>query len=82
VLKLGGRPKGDHVTHFLCWIERPIARNLIWKCSYTNDTIERGRMMCVSIAMDGNKQERKQLFVEHKTLKWARVNNAFPKGSP
>jgi hypothetical protein len=32
--------------------------------------------------MDGNKQERKQLIVECKALKWAKANSAFPKGSP
>jgi hypothetical protein len=25
VLKFGGKPKGDHATHFLSWMERPIA---------------------------------------------------------
>jgi hypothetical protein len=35
----------------------------------------------MSSTMDGNKQERKQLTVEHKVLKWAKANNA-PKGSP
>jgi len=24
-LKYGGRPKGDHATHFYGWINRPIA---------------------------------------------------------
>jgi hypothetical protein len=32
-------------------------------------------------AMDGNKQERKQLVIEHKTLKWIKMNNVFPRGS-
>jgi len=25
VLKSGGKPEGDHATHFLGWMERPIA---------------------------------------------------------
>jgi len=33
VLKFGCKPKGDHVTHILSWIERPIARSSVWKCS-------------------------------------------------
>ncbi len=45
VLKSGGRPKGDHATHFLGWIKRPIAWSSIYKCSYTHDTIEKGPMM-------------------------------------
>ena len=28
VLKFGGKPKGDHATHFKGWMEKPIARNL------------------------------------------------------
>ncbi len=54
LLKLGDMLEGDHVTHFLSWIERSIAQNSVWKCSYGNDTIERGPMMRVSFAMDGN----------------------------
>jgi len=30
VLKLGGRLEGDHVTHLLGWIGRPITWNSIW----------------------------------------------------
>jgi len=45
VLKFGGMLKGDHAMHFLGWIKRPIARSLVWKCSYAYDTIERGPMM-------------------------------------
>jgi hypothetical protein len=45
ILKSGGRPEGDHATHFLGWIEIPIALNLVWKCSYPDDTIERGLIM-------------------------------------
>ncbi len=33
VLKYGGRPQGDHATHFLNWIKRPIAQSSVWKCS-------------------------------------------------
>lgn len=29
VLEFGGRPKGDYVTHFCSWIERPITHNLV-----------------------------------------------------
>ncbi len=29
VLKFDGRPEGDHGTHFLGWIERPIVWNLV-----------------------------------------------------
>jgi hypothetical protein len=43
VSKLGNKPKGDHATHFWSWIERPITQILIWKCSYTEDTMEGGR---------------------------------------
>jgi hypothetical protein len=36
----------------------------------------------MSSTMDGNRQERKRLIVvEHKTLKWVKVNSALPKGS-
>jgi hypothetical protein len=54
VLKLGGRLEGDHITHFWGWIEKSIAQSLVWKCSYGDDTIERGPMIWVSYAMDGN----------------------------
>jgi hypothetical protein len=39
-------------------------------------------MMWVSFAIDGNKQKGKCLVVEHSALRWAKANNAFPKGSP
>jgi hypothetical protein len=39
-------------------------------------------MMWVSCTMDGNRQERKGLIVEHKALKWAKVNSAPPKDDP
>jgi hypothetical protein len=39
-------------------------------------------MMWVSSKMNGNKQERKWLVIEWKTIKWANVNSAAPKGSP
>jgi len=42
VLKLDNRLEGDHVTHLKSWIKPFIAHNLVWKCSYVNDTIERG----------------------------------------
>jgi len=29
VLKFGGKPEGDHGTHFLSWIERPIAQSSV-----------------------------------------------------
>jgi hypothetical protein len=45
VLKSGGELEGDHAMHFLGWIEKPIAQSLFWKCSYVNDTIERGPMI-------------------------------------
>jgi hypothetical protein len=45
VLKSNCKPKGDHVMHFLGWIKKPITQNSVWKCSYVNDTIERGPMM-------------------------------------
>ncbi len=38
--------------------------------------------MWMSSTMDGNKQEGKWLTIEHKALKWAKANNAPPKGSP
>jgi hypothetical protein len=40
VSKVGGKPKGDHVTHLWGWIERPIAWSLVWKCLYVEDTME------------------------------------------
>jgi hypothetical protein len=55
VLKLGGKPKGDHATHIWGWIKRPIAQSLVYKCTYVDDTIEGGLMMWVSSTMDGNK---------------------------
>jgi hypothetical protein len=54
VLKSNGKPEGDHVTHFLGWIERHITQNVILKCSYVNDRIEQGPMMWMSSIMDGN----------------------------
>jgi hypothetical protein len=78
VLKFGGRLEGDDVKHFWGWIKRPITRNLVWKCSYVNDIIERGLMMWTSCAMDGNKQDGKWLIVECKALKWVKSNNAPP----
>ncbi len=45
MLKSRGRPKGDHATHLLGWIEKPITWNSVWKCSYVNDTIKGGPMM-------------------------------------
>jgi len=38
--KVGDKPKGDSVTHFWVWIERPIAQSFVWKCSYAKDTME------------------------------------------
>jgi hypothetical protein len=32
--------------------------------------------------MDENRQEEKQSVIEHNALKWAKTNNALPKGSP
>jgi hypothetical protein len=32
--------------------------------------------------MDENRQEEKQLIIEHKALKWAKTNSASLKGSP
>ncbi len=82
MLKLDIKPKGDHVTHLWGWIKKPIAWSLVWKCSYVNDTIERGPMMWMSFAMDENKKEGKWLVVENKTLKSINANNAPSKGSP
>ncbi len=55
MLKFGAKLKGDHVTHFWGWIEKPIAQNLVWKCSYAYDIIEGGPMMWISFTMDENK---------------------------
>ncbi len=44
--------------------------------------IERGFMMWMSFVMDGSKQENKQLTIEHKALKWVKINSALPKISP
>jgi hypothetical protein len=57
-VKIKGRLEGDHATHLLGWIEKPIAWNSIWKCSYVNDTIKGGPMMWMSSIMDGIKQKR------------------------
>ncbi len=46
-----------------------------------NDIIEKGLMMWVSFAMDGNKQEGKWLVIKCKALKWVNGNSALPKGS-
>jgi hypothetical protein len=32
--------------------------------------------------MDGKKQEKKQLAIEHKALKWVKAKSALPKRSP
>ncbi len=53
--KSGIKLEGDHVTHFLSWIKRPIAQSSIWKCSYADDIIEGGLMIWMSFTMDGNK---------------------------
>ncbi len=63
-------------------MERPITQSLIWKCSYTNDTIEGGHMMWMLSTMDENRQEGKQLPIKHKILKWVKTNSASFKGSP
>jgi hypothetical protein len=39
-------------------------------------------MMWMLFTMDENTQEGKQLALECKALKWAKVNNVPPKGSP
>jgi hypothetical protein len=39
-------------------------------------------MMWMPFAIDGNRQRGKWLVVEHKALKWTKMNNAFPRGSP
>ncbi len=41
-----------------------------------------GPMMWMSFIIDGNKQYGKWLIVERNALKWAKANNAPPKGSP
>ncbi len=82
VLKPGSKTKGNHATHLWGWIERLIAQNLVWKCSYVDVTIKRELMMWMSSARDGNKQKRKWLVVKHKTLKWANVNRTSTKRSP
>jgi hypothetical protein len=69
-------PKGDHITHFWGWIKRPITRSSVWKCSYANDTIEKGPMMWVSSTMDGNKQEGTWLTIKCKALKWVKGNKS------
>ncbi len=46
----------------------------IWKCSYVDDTIKGGLMMWMSFAINGNREEGQQLGVEHKALKWAKIN--------
>jgi hypothetical protein len=56
LLKSGGKLEDDHAMHFWGWIERPMARNSIWKCSYAYDTIEGGPMIWMSSTMDGNIQ--------------------------
>ncbi len=53
--------------------------NFSSKGSYANDTIERGPMMRVLIAMDRNRQKGKWLAIEHKALKWAKKNSNTPK---
>ncbi len=78
MLKWHSRPKGDHVTYFWGWIERPIAQSSVSKCSYANDTIEGGFMMWMSPVMDGNKLAKYQLPIKHKALKWVKTNNTPP----
>ncbi len=81
MLKLSGRPKGDHVTHFWNWIKRHITWSSVLKCSYAKDIIEwgLGPMMWMSSAIDGNRQKGKWLIIEFKALKWAKTNSALPK---
>jgi len=69
VLKLSGKLKGDHVTHFWSWIERHITWSSILKCSYAKHIIERGPMMWMPFAMDKNRQQEKWLIVKFKALK-------------
>jgi hypothetical protein len=52
------------------------------KMLVADDIVKGGLMMWVSSAMDGNRQEGKQLIIKHKVLKWAKANNVIPKGSP
>ncbi len=63
--KSSGKPQGDHATHLLGWIKRPMAQSSIWKWSYVNDIIEGGPMMWTSFTMDRNKHEGNQLVVEY-----------------
>jgi hypothetical protein len=53
----------------------------VWIHPHPYDTIEGGPMMWVLFAMDGNRQERKQLVVKHSALKWIKANSALPRGS-
>ncbi len=55
MLKSNNRLEGDHVTHFKSWIKTSIAHILVWKCSYVDDTIEKGPTMWMSFVIDGNK---------------------------
>ncbi len=57
-VKSKDRPKSDHATHLLGWIEKLITWSSIWKCSYVNALIKGGHMMWMSSTMDGIKQER------------------------
>jgi hypothetical protein len=41
-----------------------------------------GPMMWMSFTLNGNRQEKKWLVVEHRALKWDRANNSSLKGSP
>jgi hypothetical protein len=43
VSKSSDKLEEDHATHFKSWIEKPIARNSIWKCSYAEDIMEGGQ---------------------------------------
>ncbi len=80
MLKLKVGLEGDHATHLWDWIERPIAQNLVLKCSYVADIIKGRPMMWVSSTMDGNRQEKKWLAIKRKGLKWTNVNSGPPKG--
>jgi hypothetical protein len=81
VSKLGDETKGDHVTHVWGWIERSITQSSLkeLKCKGYNGG---GSMMWMSFVMDRNKQEGKWLTIQRNALKWAKANNAPPKGSP
>jgi len=46
VSKSSDRQKGDHATHFLGWIEKPIAQSSIWKCTYLNLIQLKGGLWC------------------------------------